>query len=66
MNCTELEWNWVDRAAWAEYRKLEDKQFPINPRRPLSDPPGMAAARRKFEKQQRVAKAKWMLGVMEL
>ena len=39
----------ADRERWRKYREWEDKHFPLNEANPLSDPPGMAAARRKFE-----------------
>ena len=39
----------ADRERWRKYRAWEDKHFPLNGANPLSDPPGMAAARRKFE-----------------
>jgi hypothetical protein len=59
------EWRRADRAAWAEYRKWEDRRFPIGPANPLKDPPGMAAARRAFEREQEIAKAKEILRLRE-
>ena len=50
------EWNRLDREAWADYRRWEAKNFPINDANPLSFPRGMFAARRAFEKEQRIAK----------
>jgi hypothetical protein len=54
-------WRRADRAAWAEYRKWEDRRFPINPAHPFRDPPGMVAARRAFEREQEISKAKEIL-----
>ena len=57
----EQEWRAADRKAWKEYRKWEDQRFPINPANPFKDPPGMAAARRAFEREQEIEKAKEIL-----
>lgn len=59
------EWNRLDRAAWAEYRRWEDKNFPINDANPLSFPRGMFAARMAFEKEQKIKKAMYMLQFKE-
>ena len=50
-----------DRAAWIEYRKWEDQRFPADTAHPFKDPPGMAAARRAFEREQEISKAKEIL-----
>ena len=56
----DAEWLRKDRAAWVAYRRWEDKHFPFDSSAPLKDPPGMAEARRAFEKQQAVERAKFM------
>jgi hypothetical protein len=48
----EVQWKRKDRKAWVEYRKWEDVHIPDDPAHPLKDPPGLAEARRAFEKQQ--------------
>lgn len=55
----------ADRAAWAEYRKWEDKMFPIDHAKLFKDPPGMVAARRAFEREQEISKAKEILRLRE-
>jgi hypothetical protein len=60
------EWRATDRAAWAEFRKWEDKWFPINAANPFKDPPGMVAARRAFEREQEISKAKEILRLREV
>jgi hypothetical protein len=57
----EREWRRADRAAWAEYRKWEDRRFPIDQAKPWKDPPGMIAARRAFERAREIEKAKEIL-----
>lgn len=59
------EWNRLDREAWAEYRRWEKIHFPINDANPLSFPRGMFAARREFEKEQRIKKAGYLLQLKE-
>jgi len=59
------EWRRADRKAWAEYRRWEDQRFPIDRARPFKDPPGMAAARRAFEREQEISKAKEILRLRE-
>jgi hypothetical protein len=59
------EWRRTDRAAWAEYRRWEDQRFPIDPAKPFKDPPGMVAARRAFEREQEISKAKEILRLRE-
>jgi hypothetical protein len=54
----EQEWRAADRKAWLEYRKWEDKHFPVDPAKPFKDPPGMVAARRAFEREQEISKAR--------
>jgi hypothetical protein len=39
----------ADRERWRKYRAWEDKHFPLSEAPILREPPGMAAARRKFE-----------------
>jgi hypothetical protein len=39
-----------EREAWRQYRIWEDQHFPLNEAHPLTDPPGMLEARRRFEK----------------
>jgi hypothetical protein len=63
--CDLREWRRADRAAWAEYRKWEDKRFPTDPAKPFKDPPGMAAARRAFERTREISKAKEILRLRE-
>jgi hypothetical protein len=60
------EWRVADRKAWAEYRKWEDRRFPIDQAKPFKDPPGMAAARRAFEREQEISKAKEILRLREV
>jgi hypothetical protein len=60
-----FEWRQADRKAWAEYRKWEDRRFPIDPTKPFRDPPGMAAARRAFEREQEISKAEEILWLRE-
>jgi hypothetical protein len=59
------EWRRTDRAAWEEYRKWENRRFPINPANPFKDAPGMAAARRAFEREQEISKAEFILRLRE-
>jgi hypothetical protein len=59
------EWRQADRKVWAEYRKWEDRRFPINPAASFRDPPGMTAARRAFERGQEIARAKEILRLRE-
>jgi hypothetical protein len=59
------EWRCADRKAWAEYRKWEDQHFPIDPTKPFKDPPGMVAARRAFEREQEISKAREILRLRE-
>lgn len=59
------EWRKADRAAWAEYRKWEDKMFPIDHAKLFKDAPGMVAARRAFEREQEISKAKEILRLRE-
>jgi len=59
------EWNRLDREAWAEYRLWEKVNFPINDANPLTFPRGMFAARRAFEKEQRIQKAMYLLRLKE-
>jgi hypothetical protein len=59
------EWRAADRAAWAEYRKWEDQRFPIDQAKPFKDPPGIVAARRAFEREQEISKAREILRLRE-
>jgi hypothetical protein len=61
----EQEWRRADRKAWEEYRKWEDQRFPYDPAKPWKDPPGMVAARRAFEREQEISKAKEILRLRE-
>jgi hypothetical protein len=55
------DWNRRDREAWAEYRRWEDIHFPISTTNPFTFPRGMFAARRAFEREQEIAKAREIL-----
>jgi hypothetical protein len=61
----EREWRAADRKAWAEYRRWEDRRFPIDPAKPFKDPPGLVAARRAFEREQEISKAMEILRLRE-
>ena len=46
------QWRRKDREEWIEYKKWENRNFPLDNDNPFKDPRGMIEARRAFEKQQ--------------